>query len=333
MDFQDKILAMARTAPLTPTIVAKAVGKDSLIASAMLSSIVGKGLLKISHVKVGSTPLYYDPVHEDQLQNYASYLNEKDRRVYDVLKEKKVLRESALDPLSRVCVKNIKDFARPLEVSFGGNKEIFWKWYMLPDFEAEPIIRNILSGPVSAPEHPAGAAVSESPQAPVHHSIPVVDAQLSAFASVPVEPVNEMPPESSPEPKPRVVKKKKVEAQRRIVDKIKDMIVPRAVKGADDFLGRLKLYFEDNDISVVSSMEQKRKAEFEFIVEINSCVGPLVYYCNAKDKKRVSEADLSNAFVQGQLLKLPVLFVTNGGLTKQAEKISKDFKGIAVRKI
>ncbi|MBW3004542.1 hypothetical protein KY310_01810 [Candidatus Woesearchaeota archaeon] len=323
MDYQDKILAMARNAPLTPTMVAKAVGKDSLIASAMLSAMVEKGLLKISKVNVGSTPLYYDPNQAEQLQNYSSYLNEKDRKAYELLKEKKVLRENALDPLSRVCIKNIKDFSRPLEVSFGETKEIFWKWYLLPDSEAEPIIRAMLTGQAPAPE--------SAPATP---------------APVPPEPVPQPPaPEpQSPEPepeqedkkvksKPKKVKKKKVETQKRIVDKIKEMIVPAAMKGADAFLDNIKKYFADNDITVIQNLEQKRKSELEFIVEIGSSVGPLTYYCHAKDKKRVGEADLNNAFVQGQLIKLPVLFLTTGNLTKGAEKISKDFKGVAVKKI
>ncbi|MBW3001765.1 hypothetical protein KY338_01225 [Candidatus Woesearchaeota archaeon] len=331
MDYTDKILAMARNAPLTPTMVAKAVGKDSLISSAMLSAMVEKGLLKISAVKVGSTPLYYDPNQAEQLQNYASYLNEKDRRAYELLKERKVLRENALDPLSRVCVKNIKDFSRPLEVSFNGTKEIFWKWYLLPDSEAEPIIREMLSGQAPPPE-PAPAPPTPEPQPQPPEPVPQPPAP---------EP---QPPAPGPEPEPeekkpkktkKRVKKKKVETQKRIVDKIKEMIVPAAkpIKGSSAFLETLKKYFDDNDITIMQTLEQKRKSEFEFVVEIGSSVGPLTYYCHAKDKKRVGEADLSNAFVQGQLIKLPVLFLTTGNLTKGAEKISKDFKGVAVRKL
>lgn len=332
MDYQDKILAMARNVPLTPTMVAKAVGKDSLIASAMLSSMVEKGILKISHVKVGSTPLYYDPDKSEQLQDYASYLNEKERRVYDLLKEKKVLRENVLDPLSRVCVKNLKDFARPLEVSFGGNTEIFWKWYLLADADAEPIIKGILTGSASFE-----SGKSEEEKQP-EQKPSVIEQNLSfpesAAAPEPVIPVKQQELEQSSEmQKTKRVKKKKVETQKRIVDKIKEMIVPSAAKGYDNFLEQLNKYFGKNGISVVKNMDQKRKGELEFIVEIESSVGALAYYCHAKDKKRVGEADLSNAFVQGQLVKLPVLFLTTGNLTKQAEKISKDFKGVIVRKI
>jgi len=145
MEYHDKILSMAKYKPVNPTEVAKALRKESYIASAMLSEMVQKGLLKISSLKVGSSPLYYDPAQPEQLMNYASYLNEKDKKTYALLKEKKVLRENALDPLSRVCVKNLKDFARPLEVSFANNKEIFWKWYMLSDADAEPVIRQMLA--------------------------------------------------------------------------------------------------------------------------------------------------------------------------------------------
>jgi len=331
MEYQDKILAMARNSPLTPTMVAKAVGKDSLIASAILAVMVEKGLLKISKVNVGSTPLYYDPAQSEQLQNYSSYLSEKDRRVYEVLKEKKVLRENSLDPLSRICVKNIKDFAKPLEVSFGETKEIFWKWYLLPDSEAEPIIREMLSGQAQHPE--------PIPEPPVPEPQPLPPEPIPE-PPAPEPPIPEPKPEPIPEPedkksKPKKVKKKKVETQKRIVDKIKEMIVPasKPIKGSDAFLETLNKYFGKNGISILEQRAQKRKSEFEFIVEIESSVGRLVYYCHAKNKKRVGEADLSNAFVQGQLIKLPVLFLTTGNLTKGAEKISKDFKGVAVRKI
>jgi len=319
MEFQDKILAMAHHKPLLPTEVGKALGKDSLIASAMLSAMVEKGLLKISHIKVGSSPLYYDPKHGEQLQNYVSYLNEKDRRIYEVLKEKKILREAALDPLSRVCVKNLKDFARPLEVSFGEKKEIFWKWYMLPDTEAAPLIKQLLNlQPESEPAPPPQPSPEPEPQ-PESEPAP--------------EPKPELTPVEKPKSKSKPKSKKK-ETQKKIVDKIKEIIKkPKTIKGSDAFYKHLSKYFDKNKIRIIEKLNQKRKSEFEFIIDIQTEIGALTYYCHAKDKKRVGEADLSNAFVQGQLMKLPVLFLTTGNLTKQAEKMTEKFKGVAVRKI
>lgn len=326
MEYHDKILSMARLKPVNPTEVARELHKDSYIASAMLSEMVQKGVLKISSIKVGSSPLYYDPEHPEHLMNYAEYLNEKDKKTYFFLKEKKVLRENALDPLSRVCVKNLKDFARPLEVAFGGSKEIFWKWYLLSDAEAEPIIRNIL------------AIQSNAEKQEQHAPLPAPEPQPQPSPPepepAPPEPVPAEQSKSKSKKAKRKTKKKPIETQKRIVDKIKEMIAPaKPIKGSAAFLEELGRYFSRNGITVVEQLGQKRKSEFEFIVAVESSVGLLNYYCHAKDKKRIGDADLSNAFVQGQLLKLPVLFLTTGNLTKTAEKISKDFKGVAVRKI
>ena len=74
--------------------------------------------------------------------------------------------------------------------------------------------------------------------------------------------------------------------------------------------------------------------DLDLIVEVPSAVGSLTYYCKAKNKKRISDSDLSSAFVQGQLKKLPVLFLTKGELTKKArEMLSKEFKNIKIKKI
>lgn len=391
MDYHDKILSMARSKPVNPTEVAKAMGKDSFIASAMLSEMVQKGLLKISSLKVGSSPLYYDPKQPEHLLNYSSYLNEKDKKTFELLKEQKVLRENSLDPLSRVCVKNLKDFARPLEVSFNNNKEIFWKWYLLPDAEAEQIIRQVLSSISQPPESlPAKDIQSQSqeavspvslnkpeskePENTVHAKDSNISSTVQEASPAPLQSAQSVQsvPENSTETRVQEDKKesvevnqspalqkndsvysktkksnksgkknkcsqsnKKEETQKRIVDKIKEMIVPasKPLKGSSKFLEDLTKYFNKKGVVVLKQMEQKRKTEFEFIVTIDSSLGPLIYYCHAKDKKRVGEADLSNAFVQGQLLKLPVLLLINGNLTKGAEKISKDFKGVAVRNL
>ena len=79
----------------------------------------------------------------------------------------------------------------------------------------------------------------------------------------------------------------------------------------------------------------RKKSEIDFIIKVPSVVGTLDYYCKAKNKKRVSDGDLSAAFVQGQLKKLPVLMVITGELTKKAQELlNTEFKnGLVVKKI
>lgn len=146
METKDKIIDLIRLrGPSLPTGIAKHVGADSLFVSAHLSELKEQGRIKISYVKIGGgSPLYYLPGQESQLQNFSDNLGEKAKKVYELLKEKKVLTDSALVPVFRAAIRTIKDFAFPFTVNFKGKKELFWKWYLLSNEEAGNIIRNIL---------------------------------------------------------------------------------------------------------------------------------------------------------------------------------------------
>ncbi|MBD3164940.1 hypothetical protein GF323_07110 [Candidatus Woesearchaeota archaeon] len=146
MDDKDRILGFIRMrGPSLPTTIAKEIQADSFFVSAHLSELKGQGRIKISHIKVGGgSPLYYLPGQESQLQNFSENLGEKERKVYELLKEKKVLRDSKLVPVFRAAIRSLKDFAFPFTVNYRGNKEIFWKWYLISNEEAEKTVRGIL---------------------------------------------------------------------------------------------------------------------------------------------------------------------------------------------
>lgn len=147
MDVKEKILDfMKNNGPVLPIQVSKEIESDSLMASAHLSELSSNKKVKISSLKVGSSPLYYLPGQEEQLQNFSSNLHEKEKNTYDLLKEKKVLRDNALDPLSRTTMRQIKDFAVPLKVNYKDGVEIFWKWYLLPTEEAEKLVKQMIKG-------------------------------------------------------------------------------------------------------------------------------------------------------------------------------------------
>ena len=130
--------------PVIPTQISTEIGTSSLLASAILSELVSNSNLKISSVKIGGTPLYYAPGQEEKLQNYTKYLHEKETKAYELLKSKSVLRDKALEPVTRVALRQIKDFAAPLNVSTATGTELFWKWYLLSNEEAEPLIKQLL---------------------------------------------------------------------------------------------------------------------------------------------------------------------------------------------
>jgi hypothetical protein len=132
--------------PALPYEISKQIGGDTVFASAYLSELKENGKLKISNIKVGGgSPLYYLEGQEELLEKFSDNLGQKEKQVYQLLKEKKILRESTLVPVYRAAIRTIKDFAFALNVNINGQVEVFWKWHMVSNSEAESIIKLILN--------------------------------------------------------------------------------------------------------------------------------------------------------------------------------------------
>ena len=128
METRDKILEVINArGPVLPVNISKEIGSNILIASAHLAELVASNKLRISSIKVGSSPLYYLTGQEEQLQKYTGSLNDKEKKAFDLIGQSKILRDSEQEPVIRVALREIKDFAVPLTVNFDNNKEIFWK--------------------------------------------------------------------------------------------------------------------------------------------------------------------------------------------------------------
>jgi len=101
------------------------------------------------------------------------------------------------------------------------------------------------------------------------------------------------------------------------------------------FLSKLTKYFNKNNIIVVNQeIKNRTKTEIDFIIEVPSAFGKLQYYCKAKNKKKINDADIASAYVQGQQKKLPVIILITGDMTKKSqEMLNQEFKGIKVHQI
>jgi len=148
--------------PVVPTQIAREIKQDSLMTSAILSQLVDIKKLKISRLKVGGSPLYYLAGQEQRLQSYAKHLEEKDQRTLDMLRTQKIIRDDKQQPLIRVSLRQIKDFAIPLQVTVDNQQLLFWKWYLVSDEEATPIIRAQLEPPKPKVPKQVEPAIDES---------------------------------------------------------------------------------------------------------------------------------------------------------------------------
>jgi hypothetical protein len=305
--------------PVLPKDIAKVIETNILLASAHLSELTSSNKLKISYTKIGSSPVYYLPGQESRLQELYKYLNEKDQRAFNLLKEKKILRDSQLEPLTRVALRSIKDFAVPLHITINNEKILFWKWYMLSNDEAATLIKLKLQPPKQE---------IEKPKEPIEEKKPEPEKTIEKEK---IEPKQEIKYEEAQiqikKERPQEIKKSK---EKQIQLKPTEKLKPK-----DFFLKRLQNYCNNKKIEIVENNIIRKASEIDAIVRFSSVVGELEYYCKAKNKKNVSDKDLSDALIQGQLKKLPVLFLTTGNLTKKAQELlNTEFKkGIVVKKI
>ncbi len=303
-DYRDKIMALAQNKPLLPNDVAKELNTNLIMASAMLSELSSNKKLRVSKLKIGSSPLYFIPEKEAQLEGYVGSLNEKDRKTVEILKNSKILRDKELDPLTRVSLRQINDFSRQIEVKNNGESELFWKWYLLPDSDAEALIRQVLE--------PA-KVVSPKPQTLASIAQPI----LPKVEPAPIQAQNILA-----QTLPRSFSQEKLIAQKE--DK---------KAGSKIFFFKIISFFENNKIKILETTELKKSAEYDFVIEVPSPLGTLTYYCKARNKKKINDADISNAFVQGQLKKLPTLLITQGELHKNAKELLQQLKGVSFQKI
>ncbi len=319
MDNRQKIIQLIRSrGPSLPVHISKQIGTNILMASAIMSEMVSNGTLKVSNLKIGGSPLYYLPGQESKLENFSDKLNPKDRQTMEKLRNKKVLREKTLQPLTRVSLRKIKDFSRALKVRTEEGIEIFWKWHSLPDSQAEEIIREMLG---KKPE----VKVEEKPQKEEPESIEPQETEKKEQRQEASEEPNK---EEKPDKKQEEPKKKEKKEEEPKEEKFVDTTVE------DEFLDIIKKFMDKNEIEIIEQEVVRKSSDINLVIRVPSAVGPLKFYCKAKSKKKSNHTDLAAAMVQGQMKKLPAMYLTTGEVTQTAkDMLHKEFKGMVLKQI
>ncbi|HIG98336.1 TPA: hypothetical protein HA231_02850 [Candidatus Woesearchaeota archaeon] len=312
----DRVRQLVRMrGPVIPSQISKEIGTNILMASAILSELTSSSDVKISSVKVGGSPLYYVAGQEAKLQNYLTGLHPKEKETFEYLRTKGVLQDNALEPAIRVALRQLKDFARPIEANANGDVTLFWKWYLLSNEVAELAIKKLMG--------------VEEPPAPVLQP-PLQQSTTTAKLEAPAPSISQQQPLSQSiqlQTQPSTKTEIKNPQQQKTPRRKPTMATPA------EFSKFIYDFFTNNNIETVSENLAK-KTETEHVVLLPSPVGKLKYYCISKNKKTCTDTDISSALVQGQLKKLPVLLLTKGELTKKAQELlSQEIGSIVVRKI
>jgi hypothetical protein len=113
---------------------------------------------------------------------------------------------------------------------------------------------------------------------------------------------------------------------------IKEKKARRVEKDELGFYNKVMKYFKNKNIEIVNESTVKKGREFNLIVDVDSNIGKMRFFVKCKDKRKINDGDLSLALNEAK--GLPVLFLSNGELSKGLEKqIEFNFKGISFRKI
>jgi len=285
---KENILQFIKTnGPVLPVEAARHAKIELMIASAFLSEIASEKKILISKAKIGGSPIYYLPGQEFKLSRLYEYLGEKPQKAYILLKEKKVLKDNSLEPWQRVALRELNDFARRIDVKIGEDTEIFWKWHLTNDEDAKREIVRIVKGAEVPIEQ--RKEVEERQQELKQETLQEV-----------IKPKEELVKEF-PEEKPKFKKQKRVEI---------------------DLGKKAKEYFENSKLTVLNTEIIKKGRDINYIVDVNSDLGKLMFFVKLLDKKKVNEGDLSLAVSKAK--GKPVLFLSNGEMTKKAEKYFED---------
>jgi CRISPR/Cas system CMR-associated protein Cmr5 small subunit len=164
MELRDQVLACVKTkGPVLPMQVAKDIARDTFYAGAILSELLNHKVIKISNAKIGGSPVYYMPGQEERLQMLYNGLPQREKEAYNLLKEKKVMRDKDLAPAHRVAMRMIKDFALP---SYDQQQNIVWRWYLhQPEKkQIQPVI--MPKQPTVIPQTVLQATVPQQPRKP-----------------------------------------------------------------------------------------------------------------------------------------------------------------------
>lgn len=326
IDSQKVLDFMKEKGPIIPSQIAKELRIQILFSSAVLSELRSKNKVKISNVKVGGTPLYYLPGQEEQLLNFLSNLNEKDQKTVEFLKNKKVLSDNSLDPLTRVSLRNIKDFAIPLQVNIQGDRKLFWKWYLVSDEETYSLIKQIIYPETEKTLPEKVEERIENEEIENEEKIKQESIQEDIQEDI-EEDIQKLKEKSIENKKPEKIEKKVVEKQKTIESTQNNSDLD------DEFYNLVKDYSNENSIRILKVNVIKKNSEIDMYIQIITSIGNLNYFCKAKKKKYISDGDLSSAYLTAQNKKLPALLITTGKLSKKAKEMIKDLKGMHIVEI
>lgn len=300
---REKILNLIKEkGPSLPIHISKATGLQLIFSGAFLSELVEDKIIKMSDLKVGGSHLYYLPGQEAMLENFYTYLGGKEKEAFIIIKEKKILRDSELEPAIRVALRAINDFALPTILNFNNEKLIFWRFYNIAEEEAKERISNKLQPQISQQITP----------------------QIQPLTMQTINPTQEIPQQISPQITPQIQEQKAREPL------LHPELTKKKVKaGNEDFLNKIKENLTAKNLPIIK-VEYYDKKEVILISQLNNQSTLIIAF----NKKKINEKELIKAYKKSLLYKMPYVIILREELSKKMkEQIDASRALISIEKL
>jgi len=297
METREKIISFMKIrGPSLPVHIAKEIGTNILFASAFLSELLSEKIVKISNMRVGSSPIYFIPGQEIYLERFANFLKSKEKEAFNLLKQKKFLKDNKQQPAIRVALREIKDFAVPFEK----NQNLYWKFFTVAESEFQE-------------EKPK---IKEIPITPKNLLKEEQELPLQKEEKIPISVIKKEEPKKEKE---IIVfeKKEKSKTKKRIKKKI-----PK--KQNDIFFNKVKEFLSKKSIDILDIVGFTKN---ELILKIKKEEEEKLFI--AYNKKRINENDIINANKKSSELKLKYTILCLGDSSKKIDDLIEAIRNLS----
>jgi len=286
--------------PSLPVHISKAISMSSLFASAFLSELASEGIIKISHMKVGGSPLYFLPGQEQKLENFFNFLSPKEREAVTLLKDKRILEDEKQHPAIRVALRSLKDFA----FAFKKGEKLFWRYFLASEDDAKNLQvdkAEIKKEEILAEEKKEEQRVEEKKEEPQENqkTLPVQIEESKTEQKTEIIIPQLIPIQSSPRK-------------------------PKAKKSKEDFLNEMKRLFIQKGI-VLEKVESFDNKQVFAKVRMNNTILLAVAY----NKKKIDHKDLIKAYKKSTALGMGYCIFSKGELNKKAKETIEAYKQLS----
>ena len=283
--------------PITSAEIAKSLNASAVFIEVFLSELSDEAQIRKTNFKINSLPLYFIPEQARKLPLFSRYLGEKDRCIFDRIFSEKMVAFSEVSQEEKNILENLSDFVTLQVLRINGTETSFFRWNFLSDEDAVAAVKQKLSGDKNSINNVNNAGTGG-----------VMDKY------------------GTPEESRNI-------AQAGESGDLNHSGKPATAFSAEQLSVYVEKYFHENNLTILRKRSEKKGRELEFEIQIPSQLGDVNYLCIVLTKSKVSDADVSKWYVQGQTNKLPVLLLYSGDLGKNTLKLTSNFINFKMKKI